>query len=368
MDFNVVGRTTDGFFRYQAWPTVTKDANGILYAAASGHRLGHVCPFGKDLMYISRDEGESWEGPIIINDTYMDDRDAGLYAWGDGNLVLTWFSLLPEKFDEREPRTPLLTTPLPMAARQLWKELPAEQCDAGAFMKVSHDGGKTWGEKIRVPLTSPHGPIRRKDGSLFFFGKVYLCPDETYPNRHICAAESFDEGKTWHKLGVVDLPQVDPAIAPEGGVNETHVHEPHAIELPDGTLLGAVRISGFGGHARNMIYTTRSTDGGRTWSKPEILDLVGAPPHLMLHSSGAVVLTYSTRVEPHTQRAKISWDGGLTWGKEIIVAPPSPDWDHGYPSTVELSDGSLLTVYYQKYPGDTYNSILSSRWELPAKE
>jgi len=368
MDFKVVGRTTDGFFRYQAWPTVTKDDNGVLYAAASGHRLGHVCPFGKDLLYISRDEGESWEGPIIINDTYMDDRDAGLYAWGDGNLILTWFSLMKEKFDEREERTPLLREPLAKAARAMWETLPAGQYNPGAFMKVSHDGGKTWGEQLRVPVTSPHGPIIKKDGSWFFFGKVYLCPDETFPNRQICAIESRDEGKTWQLLGVVDLPEVDPAIAPEGGVNETHVHEPHAIELPDGTILGAVRISGFGGHAQNMIYTTRSEDGGLTWSKPEVLDLVGCPPHLLLHSSGAVVMTYSTRVEPHTQRAKISWDGGLTWGEEIIVAPPSPDWDHGYPSTVELSDGSLLTVYYQKYPGDSYNSILSSRWELPAKE
>ena len=368
MDFTVVGRTTDGFFRYQAWPTVTKDENGILYAASSGHRLGHVCPFGKNLMYVSRDEGKSWEGPIIINDTYMDDRDAGLYAWGDGNLILTWFSLRKEFIADRAERTPLLNEPMAKAVRDMWETMPPEQCNPGAFMKVSHDGGKTWSEQRRVPVTSPHGPIRRADGSLFFFGKVYLCPDETFPNRHICAVESHDEGKTWKLLGVVDLPELDPAIGPEGGVKETHVHEPHAIELPDGTLLGAVRISGFGGHARNMIYTTRSTDGGKTWSKPEIQDLVGAPPHLMLHSSGAVVMTYSTRVEPHTQRAKVSYDGGITWGEELIVAPPSPDWDHGYPSSVELSDGSILTVYYQKYPGDTYNSILSSRWELPEKK
>ena len=53
-------------------------------------------------------------------------------------------------------------------------------------------------------------------------------------------------------------------------------------------------------------------------------------------------------------------------GAEVIKIEP-PSGDHGYPSTVELSDGSLYTVYYQKWPGDDYNSILASRWTLPEK-
>lgn len=80
MEFGIVGRTTEGFFKYQAWPTVARGEDGTLYAASSGHRLGHVCPFGKNYLYISTDEGKTWRGPQIINDTYMDDRDAGLCA------------------------------------------------------------------------------------------------------------------------------------------------------------------------------------------------------------------------------------------------------------------------------------------------
>lgn len=360
MEFGVVSRTTDGFFRYQAWPTVTKDANGVLYAASSGHRLGHVCPFGKNLLYVSRDEGKTWEGPTIINDTYMDDRDAGLCAWGDGNILLTWFSLRKEVFDRREEDTPLLSTPIAKAVREAWLTLPEGQYDPGAFVKLSRDGGKTWSEKIRVPVTSPHGPVRRADGSLLLLGKVYLWPDESYPDKMICAIESRDDGKTWQKLGVVDLPD---------GYDVGRIHEPHTIELPDGTLLGAIRINGgANGSATNTVCTTVSKDGGKTWTKPVVLGVCGTPPHLLLHSSGAVVMTYSRRAKPHGQRAKISWDGGKTWGEEIVVGPESPDWDHGYPSSVELSDGSILTVYYQKYPGDTYNSILSTRWELPEKK
>lgn len=357
MEFNLVGRTPDGFFRYQAWPTVAKDAKGILYVASSGHRLGHVCPFGKNYLYISCDEGKTWTGPAVINDTYMDDRDAGLCAWDEGQLVLSWFSLRKENYDSRKHRTPALQTPLAEAARALWDTLPEGQYDPGAFVKTSADGGKTWSERVRVPVTSPHGPIRRRDGSLFFLGRVFLCDDEkNYPNGQICAIESRDGGKTWQKLGLVEEPE---------GIPRDRVHEPSALELPDGTILGAIRINGENGSADNTVCLTRSVDGGRTWTKPVMTGVCGTPPHLLLHSSGAVVMTYSRRLAPHGQRAKVSYDGGVTWGGELVIGPESPDWDHGYPSSVELSDGSILTVYYQKYGDDTYNSILSTRWELP---
>jgi len=357
MKINVVGRVTDGFFRYQAWPTVTKDGNGVLYAASSGHRLGHVCPFGKNYLYISRDEGECWTGPIVINDTYMDDRDAGLCAWGDGNVLLNWFSREKEFYDQRAERTPLLSTPLAKAARELWQSLPEGQHDPGAFVRVTHDGGKTWGEKVRVPVTSPHGPIRKADGKLLFFGKVYMAEDEnTYPDGQICAIESDDDGKTWYRLGLVENPE---------GFSNDQLHEPYAIELSDGTILGGIRVHGEGGHKGLTVYTTVSRDGGRTWMMPEPTGICGTPPHFLLHSSGAVVMTYGCRVKPFGERARISWDSGITWGEELFISEEAPDWDLGYPSSVELSDGSILTVYYQKYSGDSYNSILSTRWELP---
>ena len=46
----IVYRATEGPFRYQAWPSVCQDENGVLYAACSGHRSSHVCPFGKTMI------------------------------------------------------------------------------------------------------------------------------------------------------------------------------------------------------------------------------------------------------------------------------------------------------------------------------
>ena len=52
--------TEHNCFRYNAWPTVCKDDRGILYATASGLRLSHVDPCGKNVMWVSFNDGESW--------------------------------------------------------------------------------------------------------------------------------------------------------------------------------------------------------------------------------------------------------------------------------------------------------------------
>ena len=92
MKFGIVNRSESGIFRYQGWPTVCRDENGVLYAVCSGHRIGHICPFGKNLMYKSFDEGETWSAPMIINDTVLDDRDGGIVSLGGGKLLMTYFN------------------------------------------------------------------------------------------------------------------------------------------------------------------------------------------------------------------------------------------------------------------------------------
>ena len=41
--------------------------------------------------------------------------------------------------------------------------------------------------------------------------------------------------------------------------------------------------------------------------------ICGAPPHLLLHSSGALICSVGRRKEPFGQRAYVSYDGGETW-------------------------------------------------------
>ena len=85
----------------------------------------------------------------------------------------------------------------------------------------------------------------------------------------------------------------------------------------------------------------------------------------MRHSSGALVMTYGYRTAPFGQRVAFSRDDGATWEHDWIIRDDGPDGDLGYPSTVEMSDGSLFTVCYQKAAGDTKCSLLWSRWKMP---
>ena len=62
----------------------------------------------------------------------------------------------------------------------------------------------------------------------------------------------------------------------------------------------------------------------------------------------------------------VSYDFGRTWEDEYVL-DECPSGDLGYPSTVELEDGSLMTVYYQKYESDKKCSILYTKWRLDCR-
>jgi hypothetical protein len=79
-------------------------------------------------------------------------------------------------------------------------------------------------------------------------------------------------------------------------------------------------------------------------------------------------MTYGYRAKPFGQRVAISLDDGKSWQGDWILRGDGPDHDLGYPSTVELADGSLLTVCYQKAAPKEKCSLLWSKWKLPAAE
>ena len=163
----------------------------------------------------------------------------------------------------------------------------------------------------------------------------------------------FDDGYTWKKISIID--------PPDWLTEDEFLDEPHVIELPTGRLVGAFRIEG---HKPSFtIGIATSDDGGKTWSDVVSTGVSGSPPHLMLHSSGALICSFGRREPPYSERAMVSYDGGNSWEEEYIL-DESYSGDLGYPSTVELNDGSLMTVYYQRYKNDPKCSILFTKWHL----
>ena len=363
MKFGIVNRRTEGWNVYQGWPTVARGEDGTLYAASSGDRMAHICPFGKNLMYVSHDDGETWSAPQIINDTKLDDRDPGLVCWGDGNILLSWFNNEEDVYTAPRhiAKWPILGQPVSLAMLEKWKEVPKEQY--GSFTKVSRDNGKTWSKAHMCPVTAPHGPIRRADGSIFYVGTERLSGLDI-PADAVCAFQSFDEGETWEFVSRLPMPEE------HDGKQVMECCEPHCVDLGNNEILAAVRCvvtddpTDKFWYLNITTYTCRSLDGGKTWEAPVFMENYGAPPHLMMHSSGALIFVCGKRTDTFGQYARVSYDKGRTWTGDLMISPESPVTDHGYPSTVELSNGDLLTVYYQRVPGDDYNSVLYTRWSL----
>ena len=66
------------------------------------------------------------------------------------------------------------------------------------------------------------------------------------------------------------------------------------------------------------------------------------------------------------ERAVVSYDNGKTWTEdyELDMHVSPNQHDLGYPASVELSDGSIYTVYYQAFGDEDMTSILATKWRL----
>ena len=341
---------------YFAWPTVARLKNGRLALVASGFRLRHVCMFGKAVISYSENEGESFTLPAPVIDRVLDDRDAGITAFGESGVIVTSFANDPEfqlKYAENDPYD-----------EGYIKSLTKEELESGfgPSFRISQDNGITFGPILESPITSPHGPLALSDGTLLWVGTTTKNGGNTPETQRIEAHRINPDG-TMEKLGEIEGAEYNGEALLSA--------EPHAIELDDGRILAHIRIFNRIHDERNIltIYQSESSDGGRSWSKPErLLDKRGgAPAHLIKHSSGALISTYGRRIPPYGIRAMISFDNGKTWNIDNEIYSVTEDYpfaaDLGYPASVELKDGSIMTVFYSRQ-SDASSIILAQKWKF----
>jgi hypothetical protein len=332
---------------YHGWPTVAAGQGGTLFLVYSGGREYHVCPFGRVDMMISKDGGESWSWPRTVTDSLIDDRDTGICATKSGALLVSFYTSLAYQQHMNAPERLLASVfgPELEATLARWRaaELGAtqaeRQADVGHWLMRSADQGRTWTARYKVLGYNPHGPIALADGRVF-----YAAAD----GKKAAAWISADDGLTWTQAG--DLP--------------VRAGELHAVEAGDGTLIVQVRDKlAMSDGTKQRTLQTESHDGGKTWSKPRFVT-DGYPPHLVRLKDNTLVLTYGSRTAPLGIRGKMSRDHGQSWSQEFFLTDDAPNWDVGYPSTAQLPDGSLVTVWYEA-PANNYHAALrQAKWRL----
>ncbi len=336
---------------YPAWATMARRANGELVAVYSGGREAHVCPFGRVELIRSKDNGQTWSWPRIIMDSPIDDRDAGILETPKGSLLATTFtSLAYEKV---------------LAGARDWDREKAERWNAverastaaeresllGAWMLRSTDGGLTWSAPYRIPVNSPHGPIALSGGRLLYAGRQFGGSGTVIGVWH-----SLDDGQTWRLLA---------PIPARPGDDLANYHELHAVEAADCRIVAHIRNHNSPNERETL--QSESLDGGKTWSVPRAIGVWGLPSHLLRLSGGRLLMSYGYRRAPRGNHARISEDHGRTWSEPVVLSDDGTG-DIGYPSTVELPNGEMLTLWYEAMPAGSaaqaFSVLRLARWKL----
>jgi Neuraminidase (sialidase) len=297
----------------------------------------------------------------VLLDSATDDRDSGVLETDKGSLVVTTFTSLAyesqlEKqiqFAELKPKgweTKAMAPEVMARWKAAQSRLTAEErkAELGEWLIRSTDGGKSWSTRIPTLVNSPHGPVQLSDGRLLYAGKQLWTAD-----KKIGVCESRDDGQTWTWLAEIPTRKGD--AGPDG------YHELHAVEAKDGTLIAHIRNHNKANAGETL--QSESTDGGKTWSEPHSIGVWGLPSHLLRLRDGRLLMTYGHRRKPYGNQARLSEDHGKTWGEAMIISGDGIGGDLGYPSTVELADGTFLTVWYETMKEPKLAVLRQAKWK-----
>ena len=334
---------------YHGWPTVTKLRNGDLIVVWSGRREAHICPFGTVEVMRSRDGGQTWTYPRTVVDGMIDDRDAGILETAAGSLIVTSFTSLAYE-DHYLAKGKKLDDPAWIATHDRLPDDASRKAELGVWAYRSTDGGLSFSSRIDTVVNSPHGPCQLKDGRLLYLGKK-LWADE----KRIGAAESRDDGLTWQWLAEIPTREGD---------SFANYHELHAVQCESGKIVAQIRNHNDNGKGETL--QTESDDGGVTWSVPKSIGVWGLPSHLLKLKDGRLLMSYGYRRKPFGNQARFSEDGGATWSEPVILSDDGYGSDLGYPSTVELEDGSFLSIWYERFESSPMAQLRQKVWRSDA--
>ena len=286
-----------------AWPNLTLMPDGSVVATIF-NRPYHGSVVGDVECWSSRD-GRLWEkrGSPAIHEPDSNRMNVAAGLAHDGSLLV-----LASGWGGRDFREKILPT---VVAR-------------------SADGGRNWRRTFSVQLPEevdfliPFGDIVQGKGELLAASFYHEIPGAA--NAYVLF--SRDDGRSWGEAV---------KVAPRD-YNETAL-----LRLRSDRWLAASRSHG---DAHLALFV--SGDEGKHWARSGLLTLPGHhPAHLMELADGRILLTYGIREKGHHGIGyRTSRDEGRTWSRPTRIVNLEETTDGGYPSTIQMADGTLLTAYY----------------------
>ncbi len=303
-----------------AWPNLTLMPDGSVIAVLF-NQPGHGTMQGDVDCYASRD-GLQWEkrGSITQHepDTIRMNHAAGLARNGDLLVLCSGWT------NVKQPQRP--------------KQAAFRDAVLRSWVLRSNDGGRTWSKSGAFPATAsaewtehiPFGDIwTAQDGTLRTSCYQGQLADPTQSSKtkgwRSWCCRSDDDGQTWQPQSIIGPTHNETDIFPLGGKS----------------WLAAARTA--------QMDLFRSDDDGATWSAPlQVTARNEINGHLTRLKDKRLLLSYGVRInERHGVCAKLSSDDGKTWSTPLRLARSEVS-DCGYPSSVQLANGKIVTAYYSK--------------------
>jgi hypothetical protein len=307
----------------------------------------HGDPTTRTSLIRSSDGGKTWHSQVTPDPG--GGNGTTVNQMSDGRLIVSNFRWVFVPLEEKEKIQHL-------GVVREKPDLGLGTACAGVFTVASGTDGYTWECPNRLSVGGPKmvttaGRIVETEDDRLLIPLNGRSADDDLTECWI--AESVDGGETWRNLASVTQ-----------DVKDISFHEMRIIPLPADRLLAMMRTP------ESNFYQSRSADGGKTWSVPEETPIWcggSSPGDLLQLADGRVLCTYARRKPPYGVRACISRDQGERWDieDEIVIRDDGLDRDMGYPSSEQLPDGRILTVYYW-HGEDQIRHLVGSLWHPPA--
>ena len=282
----------------------------------------------------------------------------GMTCWLDGTLIRAFrVERLPESLSKAE----WLAFRVPAGEIKPVEEHVA--LDWPCLTRVVHEHEGVLTLKSLFPRGNPRiGP----DGAIWvtaFSGEGHINPETGLYSPYYSAElfRSDDDGHTFRLHSHMEY-EADGKRYPyrSGGFSDSDIEF-----MPDGSMVWFLRTAWYGSTGEEVapMYFSRSTDSGRTWSKPEKFADTGILPRLCKLDCGVTLLCYA---RPGIFVQATEDESGTRWSEPLVVMTPGDrsalanrrvtpptfhDWDGCCcnPEMIPLDRNSALIFYSDFY-------------------